>query len=104
MRSTWIGATLLIALIIVALATLSCQDKSREVQFSSPCSDIMDPWTRMSQDEKIEACRELISSKTADLENMGFEPRDCQVIKAEVKDCGIGTELVCTYVCSDDAE
>jgi hypothetical protein len=101
---TWIGAVLLITLTIVALATLSCQDKSGEIQFSSPCSDIVDPWTRMSQDERIEACQELISSKAAELEKMGFELQDCQVIKAEVKDCGIGTQLVCTYTCSDAAE
>ena len=53
----------------------------------------------MSQDERIEACQELLSSKTTDLESMGSEPEDCRVIKAEVKDCGIGVELVCTYSC-----
>jgi hypothetical protein len=101
----WIGVILFIALVIVASATLvSCQDKSGKVQFSSECSDIIDPWTRMSQEEKIRACQELISSKTAELEKMGFEPQDCQVTKAEVKDCGIGTQLLCTYTCSDTAE
>lgn len=98
----WIGATLLI---IVALAILvSCQDKSREVQFSTGCSDIVDPWTLMPQDKKVEECKELMSSKTANLENMGFEPQDCQVTKAEVKDCGIGVQLACTYKCGDNAE
>jgi hypothetical protein len=132
---TWSGATLLIALVIVTLATLvSCQGKATEVpsplepssqdtsgdvqpptespsqgrpgevQLSSPCSDIVDPWTLMSQDERTEACRELISSKAAELGDMGFEPQDCRVTKAEVQECGIGTELACTYTCGNTAE
>ena len=128
---TWSGATLLVALAIVTLATLvSCQGEATEVlsppepssqdvqpptespsqgrpgeiQFSSPCSDIMDPWTPMSQDERTEACRELIISKAAELGDMGFEPQDCRVTKAEAQECGIGTELACTYTCGNTAE
>jgi hypothetical protein len=96
----WIRAILFIALTVVTL--VSCQGKSEKVLFSSPCSDIIDPWTPMSQDERIDACQELISSKAAELEKMGFEPQDCQVTKAKVQDCGIGTELACTYTCSDN--
>jgi hypothetical protein len=103
MTTARLVSSLLIALII--LAAVSCQsrsgDKSKEVQFSSPCMDIIDPWTPMSQDERIEACQEIIAEKAAELEKMGFEPQDCQVTKAEVQDCGIGTELACTCTCGD---
>jgi hypothetical protein len=100
---TWVIAGLLIVLIILAL--VSCQsgsgDKSKEIQFSSPCSDIVDPWTPMSQDERIEACQGIIGEKAAELAEMGWEPQDCQATRAEVQECGIGVELACTYTCTD---
>ena len=117
---TWRGVTLPIALVMVILAMLaSCQSQARdapcatkgagqisseEVQFFSPCSDVVDPWTLMSQDERIEACRELIGSMTAELGDLGFEAQDCEATKAEVQVCGIGTELACTYTCGSTAE
>jgi len=58
----------------------------------------------MSQDERTEACRELISSKPAQLRDMGFEAQDCQVTRAKVQDCGTGTELACTYTCGNKTE
>jgi hypothetical protein len=76
---------------------------SGEVQFSTGCDDEADPWTPMSQEERMGECKELISSKTADLEKEGFEPKDCQVTKAEVQNCGLGIQLVCTYMCGDNA-
>jgi hypothetical protein len=117
---TWRGVTppVALALVILAMST-SCQGqagdppsategpgqiRSEEVQFTSPCSDIVDPWTLMSQDERIKACRELIGSKTAELGDEGFEVQDCQVTRAEVQECGIGTQLACTYTCSNTAE
>jgi type II secretory pathway component PulL len=102
----WIGAMLFIALIVATMLVLaSCQDKSGEVQFSTGCNDIFDV-TILPQDKKIETCNELISSKITDLESMGFEPEDCQVIEAEAEDCepALGTRLVCTYRCGDNAE
>ena len=103
---TWCTAKLFLSLAVVTLVMLtSCQGQAREkVRFSSPCSDVVDPWTPMSQDERTEACRELISSKAAELRDMGFEAQDCQVIKAEVQECGIGTELACTYTCGNTVE
>lgn len=101
-----IGEILFIALIVTAVLVLaSCQDKSKEVQFSTGCNDVFDV-TILPPDKKTETCKELISSKTADLESMGFEPRDCQVIEVEAENCepALGTRLVCTYRCGDNAE
>ncbi len=55
----------------------------------------------MSQDERIEACQEIIGEKAAELEKMDFELQDCQVTQAKVQDCCIGVELTCTYTCGD---
>ena len=127
---TWIGATLLIALVTLTLAALvSCQNGSgagnrskdmtptqesspadhsgigeEKVQFSSPCMDIVDQWTAMPHDERIVACQEILGKKAEELAKMGFEPQACQVREAEVQDCGIGTELACTYTCGEAAE
>jgi hypothetical protein len=107
----WIGVILFVVLIIATLVIwVSSQDKSRpaiegEIQFSTGCNDIVDI-SILPQDKKIEVCSELISSKTADLEKIGVEPKDCHVIRTEVMDCepALGTELVCTYLCNDNAE
>jgi hypothetical protein len=65
--------------------------------------DIVDPWTPMSQDERIEACQEILIEKTEELKKVGFEPQDCQVTEAQVQECGIGTKLACTYTCGKEA-
>ena len=127
---TWLGAVLLIALVTVAAIALgSCQrgsepsDRSeemrptgesspadhsgteeRQVEFSSPCTDIVDPWTAMPEDERIVACQEILAEKAKELAKMGFEPQVCQVTEANVQDCGIGTELACTYTCGEAAD
>lgn len=74
---------------------------SKKVIFSTGCIDIADLWTDLSQDKKIEECNKILNQQTADLKNLGFEPKDCEVIKAEAKHCTkmLGTQLVCTYSC-----
>jgi hypothetical protein len=102
----WIGAVLFAVLVIVALLILVPGRDKEEVQFSTGCTDIADLWTDLPQEKKIQECNKLISSHTADLENIGFEPADCRVIRAEAMDCepALGTRLVCTYLCSKNAE
>jgi hypothetical protein len=104
---TWIGTALLVALAAAAATALgSCQRGSGDsaVQFSSPCTDVVDPWSLMSQDERIEACQEILAENGEELKKLGFQPQDCRVTEAKVQECGIGTELACTYACRQETE
>jgi hypothetical protein len=73
-----------------------------QVQFSTGCSDIVDV-SILPQDKKLEECGRIINSRATHLEELGFAIEECRVVSAEAKDCqpALGTELVCTYACSD---
>ncbi len=75
------------------------------VQLSAGCNDVIDV-SVLPDDKKMEACKDLIDSRSRDLEERGFVPGECRVDSFEVVDCdpALGTELVCTVRCGDDAE
>ena len=62
----------------------------KKISFSTECVDIADMWTNLPQDKMIEECNIILNQQTADLKNMGFEPKDCEVIKAEAEHCTEG--------------
>ena len=100
-----IGSVVLIALISIALFWLLSNREDmfiaeKEIVFSTGCTDFVD-WSNLPQDKKIEECNKILNRRTSDLKNIGFESRDCKIIKVEIKSCTqmLGTQLVCTYIC-----
>ena len=102
-----IGLIILMIVIGVVLFLEFLNPKSiltneKEVIISTGCTDIADLWSNLPQDKKTDECNKILNQQTADLKNMGFEPKDCKIIKAEGKHCTggmLGTQLVCTYTC-----
>jgi hypothetical protein len=108
----WIGVVVVFLLILVAVAVVFLMLRQGQpeldpntVHLSAGCNDIIDV-SVLPEDKKIELCKDLIDSRRRDLEERGFVPGECRVDSFEVVDCdpALGTELVCTVRCGDDAE
>ena len=75
------------------------------VELSAGCNDIVDV-SVLPDDKKMEMCKDLIHSRKRELEERDFAPGDCRVDSFEVVDCdpALGTKLICTLRCGEDAE
>ncbi len=93
---------LLIAAIFIVFQFV-LQSDGTEVTFGSGCTDIVDLWSGMSLEERVEACASLVGFPGDPLENYGFSPQDCQFQESYGESCGdigaLGTRLVCVYAC-----
>jgi hypothetical protein len=120
-RKIGIGVVVVFLLIVVAVVAVSLMltqsrpdvDTSQDgpemdpniVQLSGGCNDIVDV-SVLPEEKKMELCKDLIESRKRELEERGFLPGDCDVDSFEVVDCdpALGTELICTLRCGEDAE